>query len=250
VDIGGRSICSSCKPAVLQVLQQSGEVIGLGDSARNEPAWERRQELGIFPSAWQSLQDVLVKPVETFSAMRREGGLMSPYTYALLLGSIGGIANALYQLVTHTFTNSLRQPLPPNFPPEFERYMEMLQSPLFIIGYAIVIPIVITMSTFIGAGILHLCLMLCGGANRPFETTYRVYCYSYGSTMALQVIPFCGAGVAGIWNLVCNCIGLAKAHETDTWRAVVAVLLPIIVCCAGFFAIFVSAIAFAANASH
>jgi hypothetical protein len=32
---------------------------------------------------------------------------------------------------------------------------------------------------------------------------------------------------------VLECIGLARAHETDTGKAVMAVLLPIIVCCGG-----------------
>jgi hypothetical protein len=45
------------------------------------------------------------------------------------------------------------------------------------------------------------------------------------------VIPFCGGLIAGIWKIVLYCIGLARAHETDTGRAVIAVLLPLIICC-------------------
>jgi hypothetical protein len=37
----------------------------------------------------------------------------------------------------------------------------------------------------------------------------------------------------GVWAIVCYCIGLARAHETDTGRAVLAVFLPLIVCCGG-----------------
>jgi hypothetical protein len=32
---------------------------------------------------------------------------------------------------------------------------------------------------------------------------------------------------------VCNCIGLARAQETDTGRAVLAVFSPLILCCGG-----------------
>ena len=39
--------------------------------------------------------------------------------------------------------------------------------------------------------------------------------------------------IAVVWNIVLECIGLARAHETDTGKAVMAVLLPIIVCCGG-----------------
>jgi hypothetical protein len=75
--------------------------------------------------------------------------------------------------------------------------------------------------------------MIVGGARKPFETTFRVVCFSSGSTYLLSIIPICGGMVACVWNIVLQCIGLARAHETDTGKAVIAVLLPIIVCCGG-----------------
>jgi hypothetical protein len=76
--------------------------------------------------------------------------------------------------------------------------------------------------------------MIVGGANKPFEATFRVLAFSQGSTGPLQMIPVCGGLIAFVWWLVCDCIGLARAHETSTGRAVIAVLLPLIVCCGGF----------------
>src|SRR2546430_2743448 len=84
-----------------------------------------------------------------------------------------------------------------------------------------------------GRGLVHVCSMIVGGATQPFETTFRVLAFSHGSTGPLQMIPVCGGMIAGVWALVCNCIGLARAHETDTGRAVLAVFLPVIVCCGG-----------------
>jgi hypothetical protein len=75
--------------------------------------------------------------------------------------------------------------------------------------------------------------MIVGGANKPFEATFRVLAFSQGSTGPLQIIPLCGGLIAGVWALVVNCIGLARAHETSTGRATLAVLLPVIVCCGG-----------------
>jgi hypothetical protein len=77
--------------------------------------------------------------------------------------------------------------------------------------------------------------MIVGGAKKPFETTFRVVCFSSGSTYLLSMIPVCGGLIGGVWNIVLECIGLARAHETDTGKAVMAVLLPIIVCCGGLF---------------
>src|SRR5262249_6324845 len=95
----------------------------------------------------------------------------------------------------------------------------------------ILVPLFVVIGLFIGSAIVHLCLMIVGGANQPFETTFRVIAFSQGSAGPLQIIPICGGLISGIWALVCNCIGLARAHETDTGRAVLAVFLPVIVFC-------------------
>ena len=97
----------------------------------------------------------------------------------------------------------------------------------------ILLPLFIVIGLFIGSGIVHLCLMIVGGANQSFETTFRVLAFSQGSASPLQIIPLCGGLISGVWAIVCNCIGLARAHETDTGRAVLAVFLPLIVCCGG-----------------
>ncbi len=86
---------------------------------------------------------------------------------------------------------------------------------------------------FILAGLVHLSLMLVGGANKTFEATFRVISFSQGSTALLQLVPCCGGLVAFVWFLVASCIGVARTHEIDTGRATLAVLLPIIVCCGG-----------------
>jgi hypothetical protein len=103
---------------------------------------------------------------------------------------------------------------------------------------------------FIGSAIVHLCLMIMGGARQSFETTFRVISFTHGSVGVLQLIPFCGGFIAGIWAIVSNCIGLARAHETETWRAVFAVFLPVIVCCGGgaiCLAIFIPALVHSVN---
>src|SRR5206468_3469341 len=102
-------------------------------------------------------------------------------------------------------------------------------------------------------GLVHLSLMLVGGANKAFETTFRVISFSQGSTAPLQLVPCCGGFVALIWCLVANCIGVARAHEIDTGRATLAVLLPVIVCCGGglFLLFMVGGLALLQhNASH
>src|SRR5213595_3926173 len=186
--------------------------------------WEHRQGRGFFNAFIETLVMVLTRPAEAFGIMKREGGLGEPLIYALIGGCVGGIASFLFSLGFQSlglFT---------------DRHDSGLAAMAGLgIGSAMIIllPVFIVIGLFIGSGIVHLCLMIVGGANQSFETTFRVIAFSQGSTGPLQMIPICGGLIAGVWTLVCNCIGLARAHETDTGRAVLAVFLPLIVCCGG-----------------
>jgi hypothetical protein len=199
--------------------------------------WENRDKLGWVNALLETIALVFTKPVEAFSIMKREGGFGDPILYALILGSIGAVISLGFSLTMQSVgimsgrNNGV--------------------AALFGMGVGTVfmfllIPVFIVVCTFIGAAITHVCLMIVGGAKQPFETTLRVLSYASGSANVLQVIPFCGGFLAGLAGLVLNCIGLARAHETDTWRAVVAVLLPLCVCCGGgmlLFFLFIGALA-------
>ncbi len=220
IKIGPSNVCASCKPVVLQQLQQGRDLPALD---RNGPAWEERSVLGIWSAAIATIKAVLLKPAETFSTMRREGGVGNPLFFHVLTGTIGGVVGLLYNVL---FNPSLRQPqvLPNLTIPAFTDGM--------FFGWALMMPIFIVLGAFIQSGLFHLSLMICGGARQPFETTFRVTAYTFGAAAILQVIPVCGATLYFIWGLVCFCIGLAKAHEIETGRAVGAVLLPLVLCCA------------------
>jgi hypothetical protein len=104
-----------------------------------------------------------------------------------------------------------------------------------LIGVLILVPLLIVLGMFIGSAIIHLCLMIVGGAKQTFETTFRVVCFATGSSYPLMIVPFCGGLISGIWGLVAECIGLSRAHEIEIGRAILAILLPLVVCCGGAF---------------
>jgi hypothetical protein len=192
-------------------------------AARRGLPWEHRQERGFFNAFIETLVMVLTRPGEAFTVMKREGGLGEPLIYALIGGCLGGIVSLLFSLGLQSvgFFADRHD--------TFAAIAGMGGSAAFII----LVPVFVVVGLFIGSAIVHLCLMIVGGANQSFETTFRVLAFSQGSTGPLQMIPVCGGMIAGVWALVCNCIGLARAHDTDTGRAVLAVLLPLIVCCGG-----------------
>jgi hypothetical protein len=190
--------------------------------------WENRAGRGMAGAFIETVQMVLTKPDAAFRSMRPEGGLADPIIYVLIGGCLGGAVAFLYSFGFQSIGmmgerhNALG-------------YMVgMGAGSAFLI---VLLPLMILIGLFIGSAIVHLCLMIVGGANKSFETTLRVLAFSQGSTGLLQIVPVCGGLIAFIWGLVTNCIGLARAHQTDTGRAVLAVFLPLIVCCGGIITV-------------
>jgi hypothetical protein len=205
-------------------LQAGGTPTSTPVSARTGLPWEHRQERGFFNAFIETLSMVLIRPAEAFSIMKREGGLGEPLIYALIGGCVGGIVAFLFSLGFQSFGLFT------------DRHNNGLAA-IFGMGIGsamvILVPLFIVIGLFIGSAIVHLCLMIVGGANQSFETTFRVLAFSHGSAGPLQIVPVCGGLISGVWAIVCTCIGLARAHDTDTGRAVLAVFLPLIVCCGG-----------------
>jgi hypothetical protein len=189
--------------------------------------WDERHSKGFFSAFIETLQMVLTRPGEAFTAMRREGGLGEPLIYVLIGGTFGTIVGLFYRLAFQSVFAGFGRP---------NALSHMLGGAALIL-VMIVSPLFVAIGTFIVSGILHLCLMIVGGAKQSFETTFRVVCFTGGSINPLQLIPICGGLIAFVWGLVLYCIGLARSHEIETGRAVMAVLLPLIVCCGGGFLI-------------
>ena len=186
--------------------------------------WERRDQLGFFPAFVETLKLVLLNPTVAFASMRKEGGLTDALLYGLIGGTAGFILSLLWNLLFGSIGGAFGERNPIG---------AMIGAGVGTVFCIVLAPIFVAIFLFIGAAILHLCLMLVGGAKRSFETTFRVVSYAVGSTNPIAIIPFCGGAVAMIWNIVLECIGLAKAHETTSGKAVLAVFLPLIVCCGG-----------------
>lgn len=247
VTIGGKPYSVAAKPQILQGALESGVLPSDGEGERTGPAWEQRDQLGIVKAGWETIKAVLTNPSETFARMKREGGAGTPIFYLVLWGTVGSVVGVAYQFLLHVLTPSLASE-----PAQVAVLQQMGITGTMMIGYMFIMPIFMLLSGYVGAGILHLSLMICGGAKQAFETTLRTYCYAQGSASMLQVIPGCGALVSGIWALVATCIGISRTHEISTGRAVCAVLLPTAVCCIGAFFVIgaVMGAAMAAQGAH
>ena len=187
--------------------------------------WDERHTKGFFSAFIETLQMVLTRPGEAFTAMRREGGLGEPLIYALIGGTLGTVVGLFYRFALQSVFAGFGR----------TDALNHLLGGAALILVMIISPLLVVIGTFIVSAILHLCLMIVGGAKQSFETTFRVVCFSGGSVNPLQLIPICGGLITFVWGLILYCIGLARSHEIETGRAVIAVLLPLIACCGGGF---------------
>ena len=215
--------------------------LSLDSTARTGLPWENRDDSNWFNALLETIQVVLLRPAEAFSVMRREGNFLDPMLYSVILGMVGAVISFAFSFGLQSLGFTWGQ----------ERGVgALLGLGALSVGWLVLMPVFIVVGTFIGAGIAHVCLMIVGGANQSFETTFRVVCFGAGSANIIQIVPGCGGLIALIYTIVLECIGLARAHETDTWRAVVAVLAPMLICCGGgvlLFVLFLGGLAGAAN---
>ena len=203
-------------------MPSSAASIAETPAARSGLPWEHRRERG-FKAFIETLTMVLTKPGTAFSVMRIEGGLGEPLLYAIIGGGIGVIVWFIFSLALNSV--GLVTPRETGFGPMLGMTVSFMVLMWRLVAVAV--------APFIFGGLVHVSLMLIGSAKKTFETTFRVIAFSQGSTAPLQLVPCCGGLVALVWCLVANCIGVARAHEIDTGRATLAVLLPVIVCCGG-----------------
>jgi hypothetical protein len=194
-----------------------------------EPAWEERDRLGFFTALSRTVNSVLMRPAETFAAMKRVGGLADPLLYFVLLSSAMFTVSALYQLAAGSFNPAS---LPSNFPHASKGAFSVA-----LIGSILLSPALYVVSAFISSGITHLCLRLLGAANRPFETTFRVICYAQASAAVFNLLPVCGGLIGVFWGAYCIIIGLREAQQTTGWKATLAITLPGLLCCGGLLLI-------------
>ena len=190
------------------------------------PAWERRQQLGLFKALTQTWREILFNPGVSFARMKTSGGFATPLLFNLTMVGIWAFFTVVYRLLLSGMfaaAGSMRSDS-----------TDMLglgagASAFAVIAILVVAVPMIVAFNFVTAGITHLCLSLFKGTSKNYEATYRVMCYSY-SAWIFALVPCAGGLVAGIWALVSSIIGLSKVHKTESWRAAVGVLLPIFVC--------------------
>jgi hypothetical protein len=180
-------------------------------NGRVPPAWE--QPGAALQRFVETARRVLTEPASFYKAMSRQGGLGPPLVFAVVGIVVGSLGSFLTQLMM-----------------PFGGF-GMAHDAGGFAAALVLVPIISVIGLFIGSGILHVLLMLVAGSKQTYETSFRVLAYTVGSTSPLNIVPFVGGIIGGVWALVVLILGSAEAHEVPQGRAAVAVLLPAVVCC-------------------
>jgi len=175
--------------------------------------WEDQERLGFFEALLSTVRQTLFAPTSFFSKMPRQGGLLMPLLYAMILQSIGTMAGYVWALVLDQSVIPLGR-------------LGASEAVLF----ALLIPLVLFLGLVFWAFVLDRSLYLVGGANEPFETTLRVVSYSSAPEL-FNAVPFVGAFVAMGWRFYLTLVGLREAQRIGFGKSLAAIILPALVCC-------------------
>jgi hypothetical protein len=179
-----------------------------------------------FDGLFETVKLLALNPSEAFRRMPVTGGIGRPLFFAIAVGWVS--------IAVAVFWNVLFQGMWMPFMDSMDDVAGMGAMYGITIGWALVMiviaPLFIIIGVFVAAAILHLMLMIVGGASSGFEATVRVVCYTYTAQLA-GMVPFCGGLIATVWSVVLYVMGFSVAHRTTQGKALIAVLLPIVICC-------------------
>lgn len=184
------------------------------------PPWERRDRYGFLNALYLTVKDVILAPRQFFHRMPSQIGLAQPLLFALVIGVLATFVTWMWSLAGSSLQILVDDDI-----------SEIMKGPFFAFFAFLFSPIWVPLLVLAKAILIHAMLMLTGGNRLGFEATCRVAAYGV-ATGILTLIPFCGQFLAPVWSIGVTIIGLYSIHDTDPWRAVLAVLLPMMTCLA------------------
>lgn len=189
-----------------------------------EPPWEKRHEVGFLRALFQTVREILVNPAEVFSKMPTGGDYLSPLLYIIILTVGVGICTLPYSTFYAAALRRLIHSLPGVNTLNMS-FFEVDSLSLASAAMAITLmPVLAALGTLLRAGFLHLVLYLVGGANKGFESTFRIICYSDATAAIFRLLPFLGILVTFVLDILLLVVGLKEVNQIEGWRAAMAVL--------------------------
>ncbi|HSL00366.1 MAG TPA: YIP1 family protein [Rubrobacteraceae bacterium] len=150
-----------------------------------------------------AVRGVVLSPVDFYRGIRRQGDLLNPLIFAVICYEVYTLLGGILRLAGLGVEMGIGE----------------------FLGALVLGPLFAAVGLFIGAGILHLLVMLfVGSRNAGFEGTFRVVAYAAVTSLA-SWLPFIG-WVVSLYGLYLAIVGVREVHTTTTGKAALVVLLP------------------------
>jgi DNA-directed RNA polymerase subunit RPC12/RpoP len=200
----------------------------LQQGPRSGLPWEHGRSIS---SWWQTMAMIVGSPGPAFSQMFQAGGLGSPILFNFWSMAI---PMALVALVVVPIMFFIPFAGPNNMEPAERIGLAVGMGVGMLIALALYVLLLVTVFALLYAAVIHVFLLLVGGAKQGFETTFRVVSFAQGAITPIGIlvgcIPYIGGLIHAAWITVVTIIGISKAHEISAGKAVAAVLIPFGVC--------------------
>ncbi len=167
-------------------------------------------------SFFQRIYYILFKPVKFFSNIGAEEGVYRPlFFYSILV---------CFSTVLFTFFHFFVE----------ETEINIMDLGFFNVFSVILLSIIVSIAAvFAVSALIQFFVSLFRGEKFYFDT-FRVVVYSATPGLIFSAMPFINA-LAFVWALVLYVYGLKKVHNLSFWKAVLAVVLPLVLVLAVFF---------------
>ncbi len=190
--------------------------------------WEMRPQVGFADALVDTVRLFMMSPREAWSRTREKGDLGQPILFAICVGWVAAAFNLVWGMM---FGQAWLRFIPSDMRGMMTGFAA--RSAVWTIVQILVAPLLVVCGLFIGAAVLHLCLMIVGGltnSSAGFEGTVRVVGYSWVAQLA-QIVPLVGGLIALVWALVLYVMGIERLHRTTQGKAIAAIMIPVVLCC-------------------
>lgn len=147
----------------------------------------------------ETVKKVILSPAEFYRGMPKGGGFTDPLVFAVVLGVVSGVIQAVLGLV----------------------HLGPAVSVKVALGAILMAPVMVVIGGFIGAAILFVIWKLMGSAE-SYETAYR--CGAYAAALSpimavLGIIPYAGSLIGLAWGLYLMVMASVEVHKLPAQKA-------------------------------
>jgi hypothetical protein len=149
----------------------------------------------------ETMMRVITNPIGFYQSMARSGGFVEPLIFAVVMGVIGGILQAVLNIFGIGFGGTI----------------------MLALAGIILVPIMTAIFGFVGAAILFVIWRLLG-SQEPYETAYRCGAYATAITpitTIFNIIPYIGPALGVAWMCYLMIVASVQVHQVKQKTALI-----------------------------